>query len=179
MTASTRKKKIDKQAASSPVYEKLGGGAPHSKQSLRLWLKLLSCTTVIENWLRNRLRGEFHTTLPRFDVLAALDRHPEGLRMGELSRYLLVSNGNVTGIVQRLEEEGLIAREQAPNDRRAIRVRLTSKGKARFAEWAAEHEGWVDSLFSDLSTEEMEELMGQLRRLQESLAQKGIPGKER
>ncbi len=178
MTASTRKK-TDKRTDSSPVYEKLGGGAPHSKQSLRLWLKLLSCTTVIENWLRNRLRGEFHTTLPRFDVLAALDRHPEGLRMGELSRYLLVSNGNVTGIVQRLEEECLIAREQAPNDRRAIRVRLTPKGKSRFAEWAAEHEGWVDSLFSDLSTEEMEELMGQLRRLQESLAKKGIPGKER
>ncbi len=161
------------------VYEKLGGGAPHSKQSLRLWLKLLSCTTVIENWLRNKLRAEFHTTLPRFDVLAALDRHPEGLRMGELSRYLLVSNGNVTGIVQRLEEEGLIAREQAPTDRRAIHVRLTDKGKRRFAEWAREHEGWVDSLFAALSTEEMEQLMDHLRHLQESLAERGIPGKER
>ncbi|RMF75675.1 MAG: MarR family transcriptional regulator [Alphaproteobacteria bacterium] len=180
MTVSTQKQeKADERADSPPVYEKLGGGAPHSKQSLRLWLKLLSCTTVIENWLRNRLRAEFQTTLPRFDVLAALDRHPEGLRMGELSRYLLVSNGNVTGIVQRLEEEGLIAREQAPNDRRAIRVRLTPKGKSRFAEWAREHEGWLDSLFAELSTEEMAELMDHLRHLQESLARRGIPGKER
>ncbi len=175
----TKVREGNERAAAPAVIEKLGGGAPHSKQSLRLWLKLLSCTTVIENWLRNRLRAEFGTTLPRFDVLAALDRHPEGLRMGELSRYLLVSNGNVTGIVQRLEEEGLIEREQAPNDRRAIRVRLSPKGRALFARWAAEHEGWVDSLFSELSTAEMEELMGHLRRLQESLARRGIPGKER
>ena len=131
----TKVRERDERAAAPAVIEKLGGGAPHSKQSLRLWLKLLSCTTVIENWLRNRLRAEFGTTLPRFDVLAALDRHPEGLRMGELSRYLLVSNGNVTGIVQRLEEEGLIEREQAPNDRRAIRVRLSPKGRALFARW--------------------------------------------
>ncbi len=161
-------------AASPRVHEKLGGGAPHSKQSIRLWLKLLSCTTLIENWLRNRMRADFGTTLPRFDVLAALDRHPEGLRMGELSRYLLVSNGNVTGIVQRLEQEGLVARETTPGDKRAIRVRLTDEGRARFAEWAHEHESWLDRLFSDLSNEEMDELMTRLRHLQESLARQGI-----
>ncbi|RMF14945.1 MAG: MarR family transcriptional regulator [Alphaproteobacteria bacterium] len=160
--------------AAPHVHEKLGGGAPHSKQSIRLWLKLLSCTTLIENWLRNRMRSEFGTTLPRFDVLAALDRHPEGLRMGELSRYLLVSNGNVTGIVQRLEQEGLVARQTTPGDKRSIRVRLTAQGRRRFTEWAREHEAWLDRLFSDLSNDEMDELMRHLRHLQESLARQGI-----
>ena len=151
------------------LREKLGGG-PHSKQSLRLWLRLLSCATVIEKRLRNRLAKEFHTTLPRFDVLAALDRHPDGLTMGELSRALMVSNGNVTGVANRLIADGLIIREVDARDRRTFRVRLSARGREEFAVMARVHEGWVDDMFADLTNEEIEALMEQLVRVRRSVA---------
>lgn len=147
------------------------GGAPHSKQSLRLWLKMLSCTTRIENIVRERLRVEFDTTLPRFDVLAALERNPQGLSMGELSRCLMVSNGNVTGVVSRLEKDGLVSRTPAPRDRRRHRVTLTRKGQRRFEHMAKVHEGWIDEIFSEISTAEAETLLGHLARVQHSIAQ--------
>ncbi|RMD90827.1 MAG: MarR family transcriptional regulator [Alphaproteobacteria bacterium] len=152
------------------LREKLGG-APHSKQSLRLWLRLLSCATVIEKRLRTRLAREFHTTLPRFDVLAALERHPDGLTMGELSHALMVSNGNVTGVANRLLADGLIEREVDARDRRTFRVRLSRKGREEFATMAKVHEGWVDDMFADLTNEEIETLMEQLIRVRRSVAQ--------
>lgn len=151
------------------IVEKYGG-APHSKQSLRLWLRLLSCSTRIENIVRERLRRDFATTLPRFDVLAALERNPKGLSMGELSRCLMVSNGNVTGVVARLEADGLIARTPSKRDRRTHRVTLTPKGRRRFKRMAEVHEGWIEELFSGLSRAEAETLLSHLQRLQQSVA---------
>lgn len=146
------------------------GDPPHSKQSLRLWLRLLTCTNVIEKRVRNRLRCEFDTTLPRFDVLAALEHSPEGLTMGELSTHLMVSNGNVTGIVARLEKEGLVARRTAPNDRRTHFVRLTDKGLADFTAMAGAHEEWVDQMFAELDDAQIAALMELLDDLKSSLA---------
>lgn len=129
---------------------------PESKTRLRLWLKLLKATRRVEAELRERFRLEFGTTLPRFDVMAALQRHPKGLRMTELSGVLKVSNGNVTGIIDRLVEDGLVARTAVPGDRRASRVRLTETGAETFARQAAAHESWVNELLATLSPREAE-----------------------
>lgn len=118
--------------------------------SLRLWLRLLSCSTLIENHIRQRLQGEFATTLPRFDLMAQLERCPEGLKMGELSKRLMVTGGNVTGITDLLEKEGLVARVIDSDDRRAFRVRLTPSGQRLFKKMSAEHERWVIDLFEGL-----------------------------
>ncbi len=150
------------------IVEKLGG-APHSKQSLRLWLRLLSCSMVIEKRIRQRLAEEFDTTLPRFDLLAALERHPAGLTMGELSSALLVSNGNITAIVDRLVDEGLIERSQNSLDRRVQRVSLTPRGRRQFARMAAVHEQWLDAMMRDLANEDFEALLAGLHRLRVSV----------
>ncbi|OIQ37461.1 MAG: MarR family transcriptional regulator [Roseobacter sp. MedPE-SW] len=124
-----------------------------SKDRLRLWLRLLKATRSVESALRENLRQEFQTTLPRFDVMAALSRHGQGLKMSELSNVLKVSNGNVTGIVERLVEDGHVLREKVPGDRRASRVRLTPDGEAEFARQAEAHEGWIDEIFAAVSPE--------------------------
>lgn len=136
-----------------------------SKQRLRLWLRLLRASRAIENALRDRLRATFRMTLPQFDVLAALSRAPAGLTMTELSRMLMVSNGNVTGIVERLSADGLVTRQTAPTDRRAVHVSLTSRGADTFGEVAAAHEAWVDELLSGVTRTDTELLMGQLEGL--------------
>jgi len=123
---------------------------PESKARLRLWLRLLKASRHIEAELRERLRVEFGTTLPRFDVMAALHRSSAGLRMSGLSGVLKVSNGNVTGIVDRLVADGLVVREKVPGDRRAFVARLTSAGRAEFERQAAAHERWVDELLADV-----------------------------
>jgi DNA-binding MarR family transcriptional regulator len=115
--------------------------------SLRRWLRLLSCTTLIENHVRQGLQGSFATTLPRFDLMAQLERCPEGLKMGELSKRLMVTGGNVTGITDLLEKEGLVARVADREDGRAFRVKLTPGGQRLFKKMAAEHERWVIDLF--------------------------------
>lgn len=130
-----------------------------SKGRLRLWLKLLKLSSGIEGELRRRLRDEHDTTLPRFDVMSALARNPDGLRMSELSGYLKVSNGNVTGIVDRLTEEGLALRVAVTGDRRAQRARLTPRGEAVFAKLAEYHEGWITELLGGLSSAEAATLM--------------------
>ena len=141
------------------------GQEPISKTRLRLWLKLLKASGEVEAELRRRLRVEFDTTLPRFDVMAALDRAPEGLRMSEISERLRVSNGNVTGIVERLVEEGLALRVAVPDDRRATRARLTPKGRDIFAVLAAAHESWIDELLGGVSGADLAALSGQIDRL--------------
>jgi DNA-binding MarR family transcriptional regulator len=145
------------------------GGAPHSKQSLRLWLKLLSCAMVVEKRLRARLDEDFATTLPRFDVLAALERHAQGLKMSALSESLMVSNGNVTGVVTRLIEDGLVTRTVDEEDRRSATVRLTRKGHDAFLKMAAAHEQWMDAMFADLSDKQSDDLMRLLVHLRRSI----------
>ena len=145
-----------------------------AKQSLRLWLRLLTCSTTIEKKARAMLTLRFGTTLPRFDVLAALDRAPDGLTMSELSEHLLVSNGNVTAIVSRLVDDGLITRTQDRADRRVLRVRLTAKGRRDFRAMAGEHEKWIDQLLSDLADNEIAHLLAGLNRVKASIERSGL-----
>jgi DNA-binding MarR family transcriptional regulator len=144
------------------------------KQSLRLWLKLLSCSTAIEKKARAMLTQRFDTTLPRFDVLAALDREGEGLTMGALSEHLLVSNGNVTTIVARLVEDGLVTRTQDKADRRVLRVKLTAKGKRDFRLYAQAHEAWIEQLLGDLAEAEINHLLNGLTRVKTSIERSGL-----
>jgi DNA-binding MarR family transcriptional regulator len=135
--------------------------------ALRTWLRLLTCHNQIEASLRHQLRLGFDTTLPRFDLMAQLDRHPQGLKMRELSRLLMVTGGNVTGLADRLADEGLIERREDPRDRRAYYVSLTAKGREQFRLMAREHEQWVTRLFATLSGQELTqlwELLGKLKR---------------
>ncbi|MDP2620194.1 MAG: MarR family transcriptional regulator [Hyphomicrobiales bacterium] len=136
-----------------------GGSRPLSKQRLRLWIRLLRTTRYLEAEVRERLRCEFGTTLPRFDVLAGLYRSEGGLTMTHLSRALMVSNGNVTGIVERLVLDGLIVRVPIENDRRATRVSLTERGRKKFAEMAAAHEDWINELLGSLGRDDADELL--------------------
>jgi DNA-binding MarR family transcriptional regulator len=138
-------------------------------QALRLWLRLLSCMMRIENHVRGKLRQDFETTLPRFDLMAQLERCPKGLRMNELSKRLMVSGGNVTGITDQLEREGLVVRTLDPADRRAVSVKLTEKGVRRFQEMAAHHEGWIVELFGGLNPEEKQVMFALLRKLKTHL----------
>lgn len=140
-----------------------------SKARLRLWIHLYRAGHFIESELRERLRREFGLTLPRFDVLAALYRRPEGLLMGELSRTLMVSNGNVTGIVDRLVGDGLIRRAWRDGDRRTSHVRLTSKGRRDFGRIAQRHEAWVDELLGVLGPGAVETLSAQLKQFKPAL----------
>jgi DNA-binding MarR family transcriptional regulator len=144
-----------------------------SKERLRLWLRLLKASRGIETALRENLRSDFGSTLPRFDVLAALSRHSDGLRMSQLSGVLRVSNGNVTGIVERLVEEGQVVRVPVPGDRRASLVRLTTKGQEQFAIQAAAHEGWIDAMLGAFSAQEAQDLAQRL----DQMVQKSNDGK--
>lgn len=139
--------------------------ADASKARLRLWIRLYRAARFIETELRERLRREFNVTLPRFDVLAALYRQPDGLLMTELSRALMVSNGNVTGIVDRLVGEGLIERSRRNGDRRTSIVHLTPEGFRYFKRIATAHEGWVDDLLGMFSPREVDELSELLKPL--------------
>jgi DNA-binding MarR family transcriptional regulator len=138
---------------------------PVSKQRLRLWLRLLRATRGIESELRERLRKEFDVTLPQFDVMAALARKEDGMSMTELSRSLMVSNGNVTGSIDRLTAEKLVLRQAPANDRRSYIVRLTPKGAVHFAGMAKAHEAWIDGLLSEIGTTESDALIAQLETL--------------
>ncbi|MEP3639496.1 MAG: transcriptional regulator [Paracoccaceae bacterium] len=129
-----------------------------SKERLRLWLRLLKTTRSIETTLRENFRDEFGTTLPRFDVMAALSRYEDGLKMSEISGVLRVSNGNITGIVDRLSDDGQLVRVSVPGDRRVSRVRLTKKGLEEFDRQAKAHEGWIAEALDEFSAEEAREI---------------------
>jgi DNA-binding MarR family transcriptional regulator len=124
-------------------------------EALRLWLRLLTCTQLIEKDVRSRLRDLFGTTLPRFDLMAQLERAPQGLKMNELSSRMMVTGGNVTGITDQLVREGLVDRVGVQEDRRACRVRLTAKGRRLFREMAGQHEHWIVEAFSSLTAREL------------------------
>ncbi|MEM7616221.1 MAG: MarR family transcriptional regulator [Pseudomonadota bacterium] len=142
---------------------------PASKERLRLWLRLLKASRQVEAQLRENLRQEFATTLPRFDVMAALSRYEDGLKMSQLSGVLRVSNGNVTGIVDRLAEDGLIVRVPVPGDRRASLVRLTQRGREEFARQAHQHEAWIDQMLADFSAEEAADLAARFDEMEAQL----------
>jgi DNA-binding MarR family transcriptional regulator len=143
------------------------------EDELRLWLRLLTCTTLIENEIRQRLRTEFDVTLPRFDLMAQLDRAPNGMTLGELSQRMMVSNGNVTGLVERLVSLNLVERKPAPNDRRAMIVTLTAEGRRTFRSLARTHESWVAEIFAGLEPGEVDTLMTLLAKTKSS-ARKAI-----
>jgi DNA-binding MarR family transcriptional regulator len=135
-------------------------------EALRLWLRLLTCTQIVEKRVRSRLRERFDTTLPRFDLMAQLERSPEGLKMNELSRRMMVTGGNVTGITDQLAAEGLVDRVDVEGDRRAYRVRLTAKGRKLFNEMARQHEGWIVDAFASLSDKDiavLHKLLGKVK----------------
>lgn len=145
-----------------------------SKERLRLWLKLLKSSSMIEDEIRRRLRRDFSSTLPRFDVMSALSRNPEGLKMSQISELLRVSNGNITGIVDKLTEEGLALRVAVPGDRRASLVRLTPKGLEEFSRQAEAHEDWINNMLGDLDARDIEGMNARLDRLVEALEQQEI-----
>jgi len=124
--------------------------APDDHHALRLWLRMLTCCNLIESEIRTRLRTEFDTTLPRFDLMAQLQRAPKGMKMGELSRRMMVTNGNITGITDQLEKEGLVMRTKMETDRRSSVLKLTPQGRRIFNRMARAHESWVKGMFNDL-----------------------------
>lgn len=134
--------------------------------ALRLWLRLLACSTDIENEIRRRLRAQFGITLARFDYLAQLYRHPQGLRMNVLSKYLMVTGGNITGLTDELEKDGFVRRDSDPGDRRSWRVSMTTEGRRAFENIAHVHEGWVVELLGGIdeaSRHQLHDLLGRLR----------------
>ncbi|MFW2543653.1 MarR family winged helix-turn-helix transcriptional regulator [Primorskyibacter sp. 2E107] len=149
-----------------------GSEDPLSKERLRLWLKLLKASKLVEEELRRRLRAQHASTLPRFDVMSALSRAPEGLKMSEISKLLRVSNGNITGIVDKLTEDGFALRVSVPGDRRAHQVCLTERGKAAFAELATAHESWIDDILGGLDLDDVEGMIRRLDHLTTSLEDK-------
>ena len=136
-------------------------------QALRLWLRLLTCTQLVEKQVRNNLREQFDTTLPRFDLMAQLQRNPDGLKMNELSRRMMVTGGNVTGITDQLVIEGLVERMDVDGDRRAYCVRLTVQGRKTFADMAKRHEDWIVSAFEVLTAKEVDALYKLLGKVKE------------
>ena len=149
---------------------------PDSKRRLRLWLRLYAATSVIEREMRRFLRARFATTLPRFDLMAALERAPDGLTMGELSRRLMVSGGNITSIVNALERDGLVRRRSPASDRRTSYVALTERGRKSFDGMAGEHERWINELLADVPDKDADtltDLLAELKHEAEAGAQAG------
>ncbi|MES3020133.1 MAG: MarR family transcriptional regulator [Pseudomonadota bacterium] len=140
-------------------------------QSLKLWLRMLSCTVRIETEIRTRLRNTFDITLPRFDLMAQLERYPKGLRMGELSKRMMVTGGNITGITDQLALENLVVRVPDPKDRRVYSVRLTPAGRRAFADMARVHEQWVAELLKDISSEDKGTMIGLLSQMKQHLTE--------
>ncbi|MEI5999701.1 MarR family transcriptional regulator [Paraburkholderia bengalensis] len=165
--AKPARKGVAKPAGNVVDLEMSTGADSH--MGLRLWLRMLTTTNLVQAELRKRLRNEFDTTLPRFDLMAQLERHPEGLKMTELSRRLMVTGGNVTGITDQLEKEGLVSRDTDPNDRRSISVRLTTEGRALFDRMAIAHEQWVVEMFGGLDLDEKSRTHQKLGKLKQHL----------
>ena len=172
MNQTTPRDQRDHAPSLSDVHiGKEAGVSGDDHQAIRLWLRLLACSTQIEREISQRLRSNFGTTLARFDYLAQLNRHPKGLRMKLLSQYLMVTGGNVTGLTDQLVSEGWVQREEDPDDRRALVVKLTPEGTVQFKKMAAEHEQWLNGLFSGLGQAEQDELYRLLGHLRSVLAQ--------
>ena len=147
---------------------RLHGAAPSEHpEALRLWLRLLTCTQLIEKQVRSHLRAQFDTTLPRFDLMAQLERAPDGMKMKELSRRMMVTSGNITGITDQLVAEGLVERMDVEGDRRAYLVRLTPQGRAQFNTMARQHEQWIVEAFAALGERDISTLYRLLGKVKE------------
>lgn len=158
-------------APEAPVtwLENDGPGQDESRQKLRIWLRLLSSTTLIENEIRSRLREQFAFTLPRFDLLAQLDRAEEGLSLGEVSRRLMVSAANITAIVEKLVEDGYITRVQSQTDRRAQIIRMTHAGRSAFRTMARAHSEWISEFFAELEGDDLAQINSALTQLKHTV----------
>lgn len=161
---------MSKKSAAAPSDTETRATSEHAPD-LRLWLRTLACTNLIENHIRSRLRAEFEITLPRFDLMSQLERSPQGLKMGELSKRMMVTGGNVTGITDQLVAEGLVVREDSPKDRRAYIVKLTPEGRRSFRKMAEAHENWIVELFAGMSDMQQSQLYELLAVLKASAAQ--------
>jgi DNA-binding MarR family transcriptional regulator len=139
------------------------------REELRLWLRLLTCTTMIEGEIRRRLRRDFDVTLPRFDLMAQLEKAPDGMTLSDVSKRMMVSNGNITGLVERLVASGHVARRASETDRRAQVISLTALGRAEFRAMAQAHESWVAEMFEGLNRDGVERLLELLGRAKSSV----------
>ena len=155
------------------LVEQRLSGIPPEKDAVRLWLRLLASTQMIEQELRTMLRDRFNSTMPRFNILAALHRVPDGLTTGELSRWLMVTKGNVTGVAERLSEDGYIKRLPTPTDRRSFVVILTAKGKKEYQRMEQEYEALLREVFADVSLDESDLMTGVLAKLKEAVEERG------
>lgn len=155
---------------SPPPQDYEAAAAQDDRIDLRVWLRLLSCSNLIEAEIRRRLRREFGVTLPWFDALAQLDREPGGLTMSDLSRRLMVTNGNATSLIDRLEREGHVERSTEPTDQRVQRVRLTRKGRTAFGRMHPAHRRWISELLADTKQADLKRLQGLLANLKGSIA---------
>ncbi|MBV6305342.1 MarR family transcriptional regulator [Candidimonas humi] len=152
----------------SPLPDLESRTVPEDHHDLRLWLRLLTCCNLIEGEIRSRLRVEYETTLPRFDLMAQLLREPAGMKMSELSRHMMVTNGNITGITDQLEKEGMVERIKVATDRRSSLIRLTARGKRVFRKMAQSHEHWIREMLGGLSEKShkaLYEALGELKLL--------------
>ena len=165
----------DIELRSTDATDRESALARDDKLELRVWLRLLTCANLIESRVRAGLRETFDITLPRFDLLAQLDRAAEGLTMGELSERLMVSNGNITGLTDRLVAEGLVSRSPSRSDRRQSRVKLTQAGKRAFDAMTPVHERWIDEMLAAMSRGEMAQLLALLGKLKRSVQGAGLP----
>jgi DNA-binding MarR family transcriptional regulator len=159
-----------KQLLIGPRTYAMTGTPADSHVSIRLWLRLLSCTNFLTARLRQKMRTEFGTTLPRFELMAHLEHALQGLTMSELSRRMMVSGANVTGITDRLEKRGFAVRVVDDADRRIFRVKLTVEGARQLQRMAAEHERWLIALFSAMSIPQNEKLARLLNELEQYCA---------
>ena len=162
----------DTSAPTADLEILVHGARRGRKTQLRLWLRMLSITKMISQEIRRRLRAEFDATLPQFDLLAQLYREPEGLRLGELSRRTMVTNGNITGLADRLEADGLIRREALDGDRRVTVAKLTRRGREAFSEMAQAHEGWLRQLMADVDDDKLAEALMQLAAVKASASRR-------
>jgi DNA-binding MarR family transcriptional regulator len=152
-----------------PILDTESRATERDHLAIRVWLRMLACTNLIEGRVSGKLRESFDTTLPRFDFLSQLERNPNGLRMTEISQRMMVTGGNITRIADQLVAEGLITRTTAADDRRASIVRLTPSGKRAFGEMAREHETWIVSMFAGLRESERRQLFALLAKLKRHL----------
>jgi DNA-binding MarR family transcriptional regulator len=160
---------VDDRASPLDAETKVAERPHDHKDELRLWLRLFTCKELIESEVRKHLREDFHFTLPRFDLMAQLDRAHKGMTLGELSQRMMVTNGNVTGLVERLVERGLVDRRPSPQDRRAQIVSLTAEGRRLFRAMARANEEWIGDMFADLSNSDIEALLRLLAKAKMSV----------
>ncbi|MDR2188347.1 MAG: MarR family transcriptional regulator [Azonexus sp.] len=163
----------DSATANAPSDLREPYGEDHEPQ--RMWLRLVSCYHLMEMGLRKELRAKFETTLPRFDLMSQLYRYPDGLKMKDLSRLLLVTCGNITGLTDRLVEDGMVERRDNPEDRRAYHVILTAKGRKTFEAMAVDHKRWVGSALAGLAKEDQQRLSALLNKLKRHLVSQPLP----